>query len=45
MTADQIQQCKDKLLLIQEKHQELITAFEDDDYQEYQSKTMSADSH
>ncbi len=33
MTADQIQQCKEKLLLIHQKHQELEAAFEDDDYQ------------
>ena len=33
MTADQIQQCKNKLLLIQAKHQELEAAFADDDYQ------------
>lgn len=31
MTADQIQQCKDKLLLIQQKHQELEEAFAEDD--------------
>jgi len=33
MTADQIQQCKDKLLLIHKKHQELEVAFAEDDYQ------------
>jgi len=33
MTADQIQQCKDKLLLIHKKHQELEAAFAEDDYQ------------
>ena len=31
MTEDQIQHCKEKLLLIQQKHQELVASYAEDD--------------